>query len=240
MLEENKKDGYSILVTAFNVSNFLEECLDSIANQTYFKKKDNYEVLIGIDGCNDTLEKTLKIKDKYSKHFMFYFMKENKGTYVTTNTLLSNSIYNKIVRFDSDDIMFPKMIEKIDSNILDFDCLKFKAAEFVDNINKFKISSTPLDGVCCYKRGVFDIFGGYKSWRTSADSDFLFRTRQFIKEKSIPHCLYYRRIHSNSLTQNPDTGYNSKQREEYRKKLKYHYDKIEYVEPEINKNFELL
>ncbi len=240
MSELQKKDGYSILIASYKMSEFIEECLDSVKNQTFFKENNDYEVLVGIDGCQDTLKKVNEIKHSYPINFKFYFMNENKGMYITTNTLLVNSIYDKIICFGSDDIMMLKMIEKINNQISDYDVLKFKAAEFSEDIKNYKVSSTPLDGVACYKRNVYDIFGGYKPWRTSADSDFLFRTRQFIKEKHIPHCLYYRRIHKNSLTQSSETGYNSSLRENYKKQIKYHYDKIERVEPEINENFEII
>jgi glycosyltransferase involved in cell wall biosynthesis len=240
MIKSEKKEGYSILIASYKMVNFIEECLDSVKNQTYFKENDSYEVLVGIDGCIDTLKRVKEIKSNYPEQFKFYFMKENMGMYITTNTLLIKSNYDKIICFGSDDIMMPKMIEKINKNIGDFDVLKFKVAEFTDDIYNFKISNSFFEGASCYKSSVYDIFGGYKSWRTSADSDFLFRTRQFVKEKFIHHCLCYRRVHLNSLTQNPDTGYNSKKREEYRKQLKYHYDKIEYVQPEINENFEII
>ena len=35
-------------------------------------------------------------------------MKENKGTYITINTLMTISKYDHLIRFDSDDIMYPK------------------------------------------------------------------------------------------------------------------------------------
>lgn len=240
MLEEERKDGYSILIASYNMVEFIEECLNSIKNQTFFQNNDNYEVLVGIDGCNKTFEKIKEIKNKYPEQFKFYFMEENMGVYITINTLLVNSVYDKIICFGSDDIMMPKMIEKINDKIGECDFVKFECANFLDNdIKKIQRVYVP-DGVSCNTWKVHYSLGGYKSWRTTADTDFLFRRKNFFKEKTIFGPLFYRRIHKNSLTQNPLTGHGSKQREEYKKQLKYHYNKIEYVQPEINENFEII
>lgn len=49
--------GVSICVSAYKASDYIKECLDSINGQTYFNKNKNYEVIVGIDGCEETLEK---------------------------------------------------------------------------------------------------------------------------------------------------------------------------------------
>jgi Glycosyltransferases involved in cell wall biogenesis len=107
-------NGISILVTAYKSANYIERCLDSIFNQTWFKTNDNWEVLLGIDGCFSTLEKIMDIKHKYPK-LKYYMMINNRGTYVTSNTLLdlTNPEYSHNLRFDSDDIMCPEMVEKL-------------------------------------------------------------------------------------------------------------------------------
>lgn len=56
-------------------------------------------------------------------------MTENVGTYITSNTLISKAKYNKILRFDSDDIMKENMVE----------CM----IEVMDTVGKAKI-------VLCY------------------------------------------------------------------------------------------
>lgn len=55
------KEGVSIILTAWKTQDYIEECLDSINKQQFFnKEKTNYEILLGIDGCEKTLEKSIK------------------------------------------------------------------------------------------------------------------------------------------------------------------------------------
>lgn len=55
---------FSIIIAAYRTKDFIQECLEAIENQTYFKNNDNYEILLGIDGCIETLEKVQQIKNK--------------------------------------------------------------------------------------------------------------------------------------------------------------------------------
>lgn len=54
------KKGISIILTAWQTQKFIEESLDSIEQQTYFANFNDYEILLGIDGCEKTLEKVKK------------------------------------------------------------------------------------------------------------------------------------------------------------------------------------
>ena len=67
------KKGVSVILTAWNTQDYIEECLDSVYKQSFFKKNDNYEVLLGIDGCEKTLNKVKGIISKYPGLKVFYF-----------------------------------------------------------------------------------------------------------------------------------------------------------------------
>ena len=43
--------GISICITAYKADKFIKECLDSVINQTWLKDHDNWEVIVGVDGC---------------------------------------------------------------------------------------------------------------------------------------------------------------------------------------------
>ena len=48
----------TFLISTYNNVEYIEECLDSIENQTYFKDNTaKFQVLIGVDGCPKTYEK---------------------------------------------------------------------------------------------------------------------------------------------------------------------------------------
>jgi len=103
--------GISIIISAYNAQNFIEECLDSIEAQTFFVGNNNYEILLGIDGCFASLNEVARIKAKYRNLRVFY-MPENMGVYITFNTLLTYSKKKYILFFGADDIMWPDMISK--------------------------------------------------------------------------------------------------------------------------------
>lgn len=236
-MSKSKVNGFSIIITAFKSHNYIEECLDSIALQTYFNGNDKYEILLGIDCCEETLDKVNIISGKYPNLRVLY-MTKNMGTYVTSNTLLSLVNYENIIRFDSDDIMLPNMVSKINENIINNDLIRFSYYNFNDGedfITSYNPNST-AHGVVYYNEKIIKDLGGYKNWPCSADSDLLYRLKNEHRVLNIKEGLFYRRIHKNSLTKNDETGMHTKLRSFYRSKLKKSF---EYVKPIINDYIEI-
>lgn len=221
------KTPLSIIVAAYQVQNFIEECLDSIENQSYFLDNDNFEVLVGIDYCQDTLSKLQEIRYKY-RNLRIFLMDENKGLHVTINTLLDLAKYENILKFDSDDIMKPEMLEEIMQHADNYDLIRYGFNTFYEREpNVFKINEDfhLAGGTMFYKRKFFEIAGGYSDWRCAGDSELLQRMHGVIKEKIIRFFplkkrLFLRRQHKKSLTKCAEYGYNSKIRMEYKKLLR--------------------
>lgn len=201
-INTNKKyeEGVSVCLTAYNAQDFIEETLDSIEKQTWFKKHDNWEVILGIDGCMDTLKKVRSIMKKY-RNLRVLMMNSNCGTYVTTNTVMSEAKYSGLIRFDSDDIMMPDLVESIMERKGDSDLLNFKFEYFGQ-----KKGSAKSCGQVWMKHSVFDKFGGYLPWTCSADSDIECRIRKFCVLKTLGKVLFRRRIHGNNLTTKNETS----------------------------------
>lgn len=195
------KEGISICITAYNADKYIEECLDSVKAQTWFKKHSNWEIIVGIDGCEKTLEKMMSIQNKYKK-LKILMMEKNYGTYITTNTIMSEARYKNLLRFDSDDIMLPEMVETLMQFADDYDFLMFSFQNFGLNDKIFKFAH----GVTLQKSWVFDKFGGYQPWRCSADDEYRERLKKFVNMAYIPKILFKRRIHEESLTQAPETS----------------------------------
>lgn len=214
----------TVIIPAYDAEKYIEECLDSIFSQTYFEN-NNYDIVIGIDGCKKTLCKINNIKHKYFNVHVLY-MEKNMGLFVTLNTLFSyvknNNLSKNIIKFDSDDIMKPNMIEKIMKIGKKYDIVRFYSDNFYDSVEPrvYTKSIYPPDGVSFMKYSVYDLLGGYKDWICGADSDFLSRLPNDTKIKIMNDVLFYRRFHDNSLTRNPETGKGSKLRESYAKQLK--------------------
>jgi glycosyltransferase involved in cell wall biosynthesis len=223
IFEKNeKKENISIIITAYESQDFIEECLNSVYNQTYFND-DNFEVLVGVDGCKKTYEKLNEIKYNY-KNLKIFMMKDNKGTYITTNTLIEQTIFENIIRFDSDDTMFSTLVE----NVMDFK----------NDYDIVKIGS--FDGIIYFKKSsMIDTLGGYQPWFVVADTELLKRAVNKLKIGNLNIKLFNRRYHTNSLTNRKDTGANSEMRNNYASLIKTKYNdseiKIDRVVNEIDK-----
>jgi glycosyltransferase involved in cell wall biosynthesis len=215
----------SIIVTAYKTQDYIEQCLDSIESQNYFKNNDNFEVLVGVDACEDTYKKLDEIKHKY-RNLKIYMMSENKGTYITTNTLLDLANHENVIRFDSDDIMTPGLVTEVLKNKKDNDILLFGSFELKDS--KVNNNFIMTEGCLFFKKSIMDnIAGGYMPWRCSADTELISRVVNRVKIGQLKKALFYRRIHSNSLTQTKETGYGSEIRQQYKKQIKDKYNKNE-------------
>ena len=201
----NKKyeDGVSICLTAYKVQDYIEETLDSIAKQTWFKTHNNWEMILGIDGCEDTLGKVKSIMHKY-KNLRVLYMDSNCGTYVTTNTVASQAKYDGLIRFDCDDIMNPDMVETIMKEKGDGDMVYFQYVNFGR-----KGGTSKTCGQIWVRHSIFDEFGGYIPWTCSGDAEFEVRVSKFAKKKFIKKVLMKRRLHGQNLTMRKDTCYHS-------------------------------
>ena len=157
-------------------------------------------------------------------------MKSNQGTYITSNTLISISKYDNILRFDSDDIMFPTLIEEIMKIEEHYEKIEFLMLNFGNLRNEtYEIAV----GQFLLKHWVFDLFGGFMPWICGADSELQFRTDQFLKIKLINKILMKRRIHSSSLTNKNETNYTSTIRKSYIKYIDDYSKNITKIENAI-------
>jgi glycosyltransferase involved in cell wall biosynthesis len=232
-LNKTKNHNFSIIITAFKTEDFIEECLDSIKDQSYFNNFEEYEILLGIDACHRTLEKVKSISKKYDKLKILFF-NENIGTYIVSNTLINMAKYQNIIRFDSDDIMKNDMIEQISNYVESYDMIRFNCQNFSDYSKNNKIN---LSYGCIYfKKELFNCLGGFKPWPCSADKDFVQRASSH-KIKNIDIVLFNRRIHENSLTRNSMTNSNSEIRKMYNQMISNSFESVELVE---NLNFKIV
>ena len=194
----NKKrttKGLSILITTNNVEH-IDKTLKSINDQSY--KPKNFEVIVGIDGCSTCEAKLDDLMDLYDWLYV-YVCPENKGTYLTRNTLIKESEFDDILFFDSDDTMYPHMLDRIykinDKHQYDLVNYHFHRWEMNGNNNVVYYDEQPAAGSFWIKRYVMNILGGFKSWRYSADSEFMERfksSRYTLKTIEQPLFIYRR------------------------------------------------
>lgn len=98
----------SILIPAYNVANYLPQCLESVVNQTY----PYLQVVVVDDGSIDnTLEIAGQYADKYS--FVEVYHQDNAGVSTARNTLISLAKGEYVLFVDSDDWIERDMVERM-------------------------------------------------------------------------------------------------------------------------------
>lgn len=104
----------SIIIPVYNTALYLQDCLDSIQNQTF----KNWECILVDDGSKD---KSGTICDEYAmsdKRFKV-FHKENGGASSARNYGLTNAIGEWVTFVDADDELFPDSLETMIKNVTD-------------------------------------------------------------------------------------------------------------------------
>jgi glycosyltransferase involved in cell wall biosynthesis len=236
--DDIKKSDISIIIPTYNTPEYLDECLNSILMSI---DDLNCEILVGIDGCQKTLD---YVKSKsFDVRFKFYFFNENVGPYVIKNSLVKISKSDKIMFFDSDDIIVSETISKVIKLLDSNDLVKLMFSEFHTSehlVNKQTLSYG--EGVFGINKNIFLNKNGFRNWRCAADSDFMSRLYiDNVKISSINDVSFYRRVHKNSLTMSDDTGLSSALRRQYIKSVKKTDKLLEYKTStfyvvEVNRN----
>jgi glycosyltransferase involved in cell wall biosynthesis len=206
--------GISIIIPTFDNIEYIDETLDSI----YKSGKDfDYEILIGIDGCNKSL-KYLKSKTYHSNTNIFFFP-TNKGPYFIKNTLSTLAKYDNLLFFDSDDIMEENMIGYCLKSLKKYQCVKPRLRNFRIIDGKMTNESNRKnwgEGVFAIHKKIFNYYNGFEGWLVAADSDFMARLyKNNISLELTQENLVLRRLHDKGLTSRPDTGLKSQLRSKY-------------------------
>lgn len=204
------ENGLSICVTAYKSVDYIKKCLDSIKTQRYFLENNNWECLIGIDGCEETLECCKSIMPDYDSHFRFFMMDSNKGTYITTNTLMKIAKYKYLLRFDSDDYMPDNFIEEMMWEIRDNDFMRMR----FETTDERRWQSNAYGCVVMTKE-LFEKVGGYMPWPCAADKELAVRIQDFAKCGFSRKAMYYRVIRDDSLQHDSKTGMHSEIRAKF-------------------------
>lgn len=217
---ENKS--LSIVIATFNNVKFIDESLTSITNNC---NNIEYEILVGIDGCEKTLE---YVNENYKNNdkIKFYFFSETRGPFIVKNTLISETKYENILFFDSDDILMNDSINLIMKYLQEYEVVRFNFLNFNEpNRRSLEKSTDYANGVFAIKKYLFIRVGGFEPWLCGADTEFGWRVdRNTEKIKQLQNHIFYRRRHPDSLTRKLETSLVSKTRAEYRKIM---YKKVE-------------
>ena len=111
------KPSVSIIVPVYNVEQYLQRCLDSLVNQTYY----NIEIILINDGSTDNSLKILKhYADKDPR--VVLVNKENEGISTTRNLGVETATGEYLTFVDSDDWLELDTIEKMYDKAIQEQC----------------------------------------------------------------------------------------------------------------------
>lgn len=103
-----KQPKVSILIPAYNIERYLDECLESIINQTY----QNKEVIIIDDGSTD---RTAELADDWSRRYqeINVIRTKNQGVAIARNIALDAASGDLFLFVDSDDLILEYHVEDL-------------------------------------------------------------------------------------------------------------------------------
>ena len=223
--------GHTELVTIFiplyNGIEFLEECLNSVINQT-FKK---WKAIIGINGHSinsDVVYKSMQIVNKINDSRLMIKVYETIGKENTMNNMVLDCNTNWIAVLDVDDKWHPKKLEVQVKYIHKYDVIG-TSCQYFGNINN-KSPYLPFGEI---NSNNFDIYKfnplinssvlihkkhakWYSRYNGLDDYDLWIRLwKKNIPFFNINHILTYHRIHNNS-------AFNSKCIQDVKGLIEYH------------------
>ena len=218
----------SVIIPVYNGERYLNECIDSIVNQTY----SNLEIIIVNDGSQD---KTDEICLEYAKadDRICYIKKSNAGVSSARNFGIENATGEYIAFIDADDYIASNYFEKL------YDALKNTQSEiafskyFWDKQTKiipqkekfliscevntndrkfnkllkhFFINKNNIHGSCCrclFESKIIKTLKFSEELKYSEDLLFLIKCFQTSRKIAVvDEYLYFYRIHKGSATNN--------------------------------------
>ena len=102
----------SVIIPCYNVSDFVEKCIQSVLVQSY----DNLEIIIVNDGSTDDTGE--KIKTFLYDERIRYIVQENKGLSGARNTGLDIMKGDYVCFIDSDDVIHKDYVKILYKNLI--------------------------------------------------------------------------------------------------------------------------
>ena len=193
---------WTVITPAFKAGRFIKECLSSIP--------DGVEVLIGLDGCRETLEAVPE-----RKGLRMFMCEGSSGPYLIRNTLAELAGGKQILFFDADDYLFPDGFA--DLSVSRAVVTRFPFLDFEDGSSVFKKSKLPCAHGCfAVDRNYFLSTNGFHPWPCASDTEWKERCDDG-RVRILKNPVFARRRHKDSLTRNSRTGLKTDLRKQYRR-----------------------
>ncbi|WP_456314099.1 glycosyltransferase family 2 protein [Pseudomonas shirazensis] len=199
----------SIIVPCYNQAQYLDEALQSVANQTY----ENWECIIVNDGSTDDTEETAKVWIEKDNRFS-YLILENGGLSNARNSGIAKAIGEFILPLDADDRIATNYIAsaidafKKDNTLKVVYCKaeKFGAETGIWNLPEFSLYNLAQKNMifcsALFRKKEWELVGGYDPGMIYGWEDWEFWIA-VLKNGGNVKCLdevgFYYRIKSKSM-----------------------------------------
>lgn len=97
----------SVIIDTYNYSNYIEQCIESVLNQSFSRSK--FEIIVVDDGSTDNTKSRI---EKYGEQIK-YIYKDNGGQSSAFNVGFNCAKGEYLILLDSDDYFHPTKIERI-------------------------------------------------------------------------------------------------------------------------------
>jgi len=201
----------------YNTAEYLEECIESILNQSFI----DFEFIISDDGSTDGSKEIIQKYELKDKRIIFINNQTNRWICANLNDCIKKASGEYIAIMESDDVSFPKRFE---IQISEFE--KNKTLDLIGTqwelINSYGKKITDFNKITDYKKIVKDIWYYYpfinpsimmkrdilkKVWPFNADFDFIQDYELMIriiisnyKVKNISSRLIKYRVHNKNIS----------------------------------------
>lgn len=216
----------SVIIPVYNVERYLEQCLQSVYEQSL--STDEFEVIVINDGTEDN---SVEIVRRYAEqHCNIHFINQiNQGLSATRNNGIRYAKGNYILCLDSDDFLLPEtlsaLLEKAISNDLEVLRADYQNCEEngtllpkpADNVQRRPYYDQIVDGNTLYEKIYckeffsplmlmkrtfllkHDLF--FEEGRYFEDVEFAFRLSRVARRVMyLPSVFYVYRLRNNSIT----------------------------------------
>lgn len=202
----------SVIALCYNHEKFVEECLQSVVNQTY----SNIELIIVDDFSTDKSREKILEFSKNNSNCKYIFNQSNIGNCRSFNQALKISRGKYIIDLSTDDVLLQTRIEEqvnlmevsdeIGVAFSDANYINEKS-EFIGNFKKnvkFPIGNVYEDVLAgrCYtmpvtmmmRRTILEQLNGYDETLAYEDFDFWVRSSRICNFGYVPKMLSYQRV----------------------------------------------
>jgi hypothetical protein len=202
-------------MAAHKATRWIHEALTSIEKQEP-RKGWTYSTRIGVDACEATSRFLLRTG------YAHWFSAKNVGPYIMRNSLIELEPASAYAIFDADDTMRPDYLRTL-LHWMGKDGIAGGGRTQVNEAGRIVRRRTGYrSGVAVISHGAWTKLGAYRPWPVVADHDLILRARALrIVVQPVNKSLYIRRVHPESLTQTPATGFKSEIRREFASRARH-------------------